>query len=121
MEDLGWQAEQIDGDDGPAILPPKNEWRSWCLSWWFDLAVLLTEIGFIATIIVLDRLSARNGGITKVPDIESFSLVISFMVIPKVREYYGLLWITLPSLVFLYSFFRQGHCHYCLPRKAALC
>jgi hypothetical protein len=103
--DHSHKESRTDGDDGSAILPPKNEWQSWSLSWWFNLAVLITEIGFIVAIIVLDRLSARNDGITTVPDIESSSFIISLLVIPKIQQYYGLLWTSLPSLIFtLYSF-----------------
>jgi hypothetical protein len=83
---------------------PQIEWRSWKLSWWFNITVLLTEISIIVTIIVLDRLSARNGGIVTVPNIEPSSSILSLLVTPKIRQYYGLLWTSLPSFIFtLYS------------------
>jgi hypothetical protein len=95
---------QIDVKGSPAIPQPKNEWQSWKLSWWFNITVLLTEIGFIVTIIVLDWLSARNGGIVTVPNIESSSSTLSLLVIPNIRQYHGLLWTSLPSFIFtLYS------------------
>jgi len=83
---------------------PQIEWRSWKLNWWFNITVLLTEIGFIASIIVLDRLSAHNDGIVTVPNIESSSGISSLLATPKIRQYYGLLWTSLPSFIFtLYS------------------
>jgi hypothetical protein len=95
---------QIDVKESPAIPQPKNEWRSWKLSWWFNITVLLTEIGFIVAIVVVDWLSARNGGIVTVPNIESSSSILSLLVTSKIRQYYGLLWASLPSLIFtLYS------------------
>lgn len=94
---------QSDVEESPAVPPSKHEWRSWSLSWWFNVAVLLTEIGFITAVLVLDRLSARNSGIVKVPIIESSSIT-SIFHLTSIRQYYGLLWTSLPSLIFtLYS------------------
>ena len=73
----------------------RKEWLSWTLSPWYNVIMLLMEICFIATIVVLDRLSANNNGVCGVPRHSGSGLLGSY-----VKKYYSLLWTSLPSFIF---------------------
>jgi hypothetical protein len=65
--------------------------------------VCLAEVAVVVTIVVLDRVSARNNGVATVPNVSSPSTAT--FQIAHLRQYYGLLWTTLPSLILtLYGF-----------------
>ena len=92
-------AGQANGTQGAASVAGINhrndEWQSWTLSWLSNILVLLVEIGFIATILTLDRISASNNGIVSIPVRKSSNILESY-----VQKYYGLLWTSLPSFIF---------------------
>jgi hypothetical protein len=61
-------------------------------------------MGFIVAIVVLDQLSVRNDGIVTLPTVEVSLSILTLSAIFNIRQYYGLLWTSLPSFfVALYS------------------
>ena len=83
--------------------PRRKDWLSWTLSWWFNVFLLIVEISFIATIVVLDRLSANNNGVCGVPqrvhNDQQGSGTLGSYVGSYVKKYYSLLWTSFPSFI----------------------
>lgn len=74
--------------------PPK-QWYPVTLSYWANAILLFVELGFIATIIALDRISFTQNGIVDVPEKHMSGLIGSY-----VNKNYSLLWTSLPSFLF---------------------
>ncbi|RMZ87093.1 hypothetical protein DV736_g5686, partial [Chaetothyriales sp. CBS 134916] len=102
------EAEKMDGASSSSPLTGQanphaamrrrtKPWISWKLSWWFALLLAVVDVALIAALIVLDRISHRNQGIIDVPQFANPSLLFR---ITNVQQYYGMLWTTLPSLIF---------------------
>lgn len=97
--------ERIDGSnhpqyqDSPMInnsnASRAREWRPLTLSYWLNTILFVVEVGFLVTIIVLDRISSTKNGIVDVPDITSTGYVGAY-----VGKNYSLLWTSLPSFLF---------------------
>ncbi|KIW01015.1 uncharacterized protein PV09_07532 [Verruconis gallopava] len=82
----------------------ENEWKTWRLSRWYTVGLLLVEASMIVVILVLERYSATHQGIATVPHVETdqdfrLSIISMFWT-------YGLLWTALPS--FLMGLYRIG-------------
>ncbi|KAF2098858.1 hypothetical protein NA57DRAFT_76094 [Rhizodiscina lignyota] len=80
----------------PILANSNKNWKPWKLQLWFTIPVLLIDVGIIAAIIALERVSAARNGLVSVPSISATSLT-SFSI--KSAWSYGLLWTTLPSFL----------------------
>ncbi|KAK5053792.1 hypothetical protein LTR84_001754 [Exophiala bonariae] len=72
-----------------------RQWRPLTLSYWLNIILFAVEVGFLVTIIVLDRISTAKNGIVDVPDITTTGYVGTY-----VGKNYSLLWTSLPSFLF---------------------
>ncbi|KAJ9607495.1 hypothetical protein H2200_007573 [Cladophialophora chaetospira] len=72
-----------------------KEWRPSSLSWGLNIPMFVIEIGFIAAVIALDRVSATKNGVIDVPEHTRAGELGKL-----VHNYYSLLWTSLPNFLF---------------------
>ena len=80
-----------------AGVPELPEWKSWTVRKPWTIFVLILDIAIVVVIFVLQRLSATQNGIAKVPATSVSSL--SNPSVSGIVSNAGLLWTTLPSFL----------------------
>lgn len=76
------------------------EWVSWKLKIWPNIIMMVTHMIVVATIIGLLAYSEKNNGFVILPEIGLSSNPISSYVESRVKQYYSLLWVSLPPFIF---------------------
>ena len=106
-----------------------SEWINRSLRKPYTLSVLLLNLGIIAAVLTLERVSRTKSGIVEIP--ASASPVSSDVPLSRIVSSVGLLWTTLPSLIMILNRLawdsvvwatadRQPYVELCKPRQAQI-